>query len=113
MKLEVCIDRIESAVAAKAGGADRVEVCGALAVDGITPSYGLVEQCVELGGVEVMMMIRPHTGGFCYEKNDVDTMLRDIRVAKQLGVSGVVVGALREDGQIDRGLCQRLIEAAR
>ncbi len=113
MKLEVCIDHIASAVAAKAGGADRLEVCGALAVDGITPSYGLVEQCFEQGKVEVMMMIRPHAGGFCYEKNEVDTMLRDIRVARQLGVNGVVLGALRKDGRIDRELCQRLIDAAR
>jgi len=113
MKLEVCIDHIESALAAKSGGADRLEVCGALAIHGITPSYGLVEQCLELGGVEVIMMIRPHAGGFCYEKNDVDTMLRDIRVARQLDVTGVVLGALRKDGRIDRVLCQRLIEAAR
>lgn len=113
MKLEVCIDHIQSGLAAKAGGADRLEVCGALAVDGITPSYGLVEQCVELGGVDVMMMIRPHAGSFCYKKNDVDTMLRDIRVAKQLGVTGVVLGVLREDGRIDCELCRRLIEAAR
>src|SRR6188768_3830265 len=109
MKLEVCIDQIESALAAKAGGADRLEVCGALGVDGITPSYGLVEQCVELGGVEVMMMIRPHAGGFCYGKNEIDTMLRDIRRAKRLGVTGVVLGALRKDSRIDRELCMRLI----
>jgi copper homeostasis protein len=113
MKFEVCIDRIDSALAAKSGGADRLEVCSALAVDGLTPSYGLVEQCLELGGVEVMMMIRPHAGGFCYGNSEVDTMLRDIRVARQLGVSGVVLGALRKDGRIDRELCLRLIEGAR
>lgn len=113
MKFEVCIDHIESAFAAKAGGADRLEVCGALAVAGITPSYGLVEQCLEQVGVDVMMMIRPHAGGFCYGKTEVETMLRDIRVARKLGVAGVVLGALREDGRIDCELCQRLIEAAR
>lgn len=113
MKLEVCVDRIESARAAQAGGADRIEVCGALSIGGITPSRGLVEQCLELGSVEVMMMIRPHAGGFCYGAGDIDTLLRDIRVAKQLGVRGVVLGALREDGRIDRELCRRLIDAAR
>jgi len=104
---------MESARAAKSGGAARVEVCGALGLGGITPSRGLVEQCVKLGGIDVMMMIRPHAGGFCYGDDDIDTMLRDIRDAKQLGVQGVVLGALRDDGRIDHSLCQRLIEAAR
>ena len=113
MTLEVCIDRIESALAAVSGGADRLEVCSALGLDGLTPSHGLVEQCVELGLVEVMMMIRPHAGGFCYHAQEIDTMLRDVGVAKQLGVTGVVFGGLRGDGRIDRELCLRLIEAAR
>lgn len=113
MKLEICIDRIESAQAAMAGGADRIEVCGALDVGGITPSYGLVEQCVERGNVEVMMMIRPHAGGFCYESAEVDTVLRDLRVAQKLHVQGVVLGVLHRDGRIDRDLCRRLIDVAR
>ena len=113
MKLEICNDRLESAFAAKAGGADRIEVCGVLGAGGITPSYGLVEQCVELGGVDVMVMIRPHAGGFCYGADEVKTMLRDLRAAKELGVHGIVVGALRTDGRIDRDVCLRLIEAAR
>jgi copper homeostasis protein len=113
MTLEICIDRIESALAAVSGGADRLEVCCALGLDGLTPSYGLVEQCVKIGLVEVMMMIRPHAGGFCCGEQDISTMLRDIGVAKQLGVTGVVFGGLRGDGRIDPELCRRLIEAAR
>lgn len=113
MKLEICIDRVESALAAKSGGADRIEVCGALDVGGITPSYGLVEQCVAIGGIEVSTMIRPHAGGFCYGPEDVGTMVRDILAAKTLGVQGVVIGGLHQDGRIDRGVCQRLMEAAR
>ena len=113
MKLEICIDGIVSALAAKSGGADRIEVCGALSIGGITPSYGLVEQCVALGSVEVMMMIRPHAGGFCYGGVEVDTMLGDIGAAKRLGAQGVVFGALRSNRRIDRELCRRLIDAAR
>ena len=90
MKFEVCVDRFESAVAAKSGGADRIEVCGALCVGGITPSYGLLEQCVDLDNMEVMVMIRPHAGGFCYGSDEVSTMLRDIHAAKKLGVHGRV-----------------------
>jgi copper homeostasis protein len=112
VKLEVCIDRIDSAFAAKAGGADRIEVCGALRVGGITPSVGLIEQCVAIGGINVVVMIRPHGGGFCYEAADVQTMIGDIRQAKQLGVQGVVLGALRPDGQVDPELCRRFCDEA-
>lgn len=113
MKLEICIDGLASAQAAQAGGADRLEVCGPLALGGVTPSAGLVEQCLELNGLSVMMMIRPHAGGFCYDASEVDTMRRDIDWAKRLGVEGVVLGALRSDGRIDLPLCRRLIDAAR
>lgn len=113
MKLEVCIDRLESALAARDGGADRIEVCGALSVGGTTPSYGLTEDCASLGGLEVMMMIRPHAGGFSYGKDELGTMMRDIQVAKKLGVHGVVLGALRADGHVDSEVCQRLIDSAR
>lgn len=113
MTVEICIEHIASALAAQAGGADRIEVCGALELDGITPSYGLVEQCVELGDVAVMMLVRPHAGGFCYGAAELATIRRDIQVAHQLGVHGVVIGTLREDGRIDRNECLRLIEAAR
>jgi copper homeostasis protein len=113
MKLEICIDRLESALAAKAGGADRIEVCGALSTGGITPSIGLIEQCLAIGAIDVMVMIRPHAGSFCYEAADVQTMLGDIRRAKHLGVQGVVFGALLGDGQVDRELCRRLCDEAR
>ncbi len=113
MKLEVCIDRIKSALAARDGGAGRIEVCSALTVGGVTPSYGLVEQCIALRGVEVMVMIRPHAGGFKYGPDEVGTMLRDIQFAKERGAQGVVLGALHPDGRVDREICLRLIEAAR
>jgi copper homeostasis protein len=111
--IEVCIDRYESAVAAQDGGADRLEVCGALGADGITPSAALVEQCVELEAVDVMMMIRPHEGDFCYDAHDQATMLREIATAKRLGVQGVVLGALRADRTVDSELTRRLVEESR
>lgn len=113
MILEVCIDNFRSALAAKSGGANRLEVCGPLSVGGTTPSAGLIEQCVALGGVEIVVMIRPHEGGFYYHPEDVETMLIEIRCAKDLGAQGVVFGALTADNQIDVSTCQRLIEEAR
>ena len=113
MIVEVCIDRLESARAAFEGGADRLEVCGALGADGITPSAALVEQCVALSGIDVMMMIRPHEGDFCYDAHDLETMVRDIRLAKRLGVQGFVVGALKEDRTVDVECTRRLVAEAR
>jgi copper homeostasis protein len=111
--LEVCIDRFASAEAAVRGGADRIEVCGALGAEGVTPSIGLVEQCMTLSGVSRMVMMRPHEGGFCYDESDIQTMLTDIARIKATGAEGIVIGALQSDQSIDRETCRRLIDAAR
>ncbi len=118
MKLEICIESISSANTALVGGADRLEVCGNLAVGGVTPSPEIVERCVELSSADfprssVMMMVRPHSRGFVYNQDDLKAMLRDVDVAKRLGVQGVVFGALTADGCVDKSLCRRLIDAAR
>lgn len=109
--LEVCVDSFESVIAAREGGADRLEVCGPLATGGTTPSYGFVERCVDVSGLPVMMMIRPHDGDFHYDHDDVAIMKRDIEVAKKIGVSGVVFGALRGDA-LDENACCTLLDAA-
>ena len=110
--LEVCVDSFASAQAAKVGGADRLEVCSALAVGGTTPNFGLVEQCVADLQMPVMMMIRPHDGGFVYDNDHFETMLTNIEVAKSLGVQGIVFGALTADMVVDGELCKRVLEAA-
>ncbi|QEG40004.1 copper homeostasis protein CutC [Roseimaritima ulvae] len=110
--LEVCVDSFASAAAAQAGGADRLEVCSALQLGGTTPNFGLLEQCVGELDLPVMMMIRPHDGGFVYDSHHVDTMLADIRVARSLGVRGIVFGALTPQRNLDRETCRRLLDAA-
>lgn len=112
MLLEICIDCVESALAAKQGGADRLEVCGSLTVGGTTPSFGLVEQCVADVELPVMMMIRPHDGGFVYGRDELDTMFTDIEVAKSIGVLGVVFGCLDEQRAIHLEQCKQLVDAA-
>lgn len=109
--LEICIDSIASAKAAKRGGADRLEVCSALALGGTTPSFGLLEQCVTDLQMPSMMMIRPHDGNFVYDADHLETMLTDIEVAKSTGAQGVVFGCLTAEGEIDLESCQRLIDA--
>ena len=116
--LEVCVDSAESARNAKLGGADRLEVCSALALGGTTPSSGLIEYCVADLQMPVMMMIRPHDGGFVYSDDDIKVMVAEIEVAKSMGVQGVVFGALQNDPSkrgrltIHMGQCRTLVEAA-
>ena len=112
MILEICIDSIESAIAAKEGGADRLEVCSSLAAGGTTPSIGLVQQCIRLTRLPVMMMVRPHDGGFVYQQHDIETMLRNIDSAQSIGVNGIVFGCLDPLGSIDVAACRRILDAA-
>ena len=112
MILEVCIDSIESAMAAKAGGADRLEICSSLSAGGTTPSVGLIRQCIEQTGLPAMVMIRPHDGEFVYSESDIETMLLDIETANSLRVTGVVFGCLNGHGSIEMNQCRRLLEAA-
>ena len=110
--LEVCIDSISSAKAAKEGGANRLEVCSSLAGGGTTPSFGLVEHCAIDLEMPVMMMIRPHDGNFVYNKDDLDAMLTDIEVAKSIGAQGVVFGALTPNLELDLAVTKTLVETA-
>ena len=111
--VEVCLDSADSALAAQLGGADRVELCDNLIEGGTTPSAGKI--AAARGAIEIGLhvMIRPRGGDFCYSPLEVDAMLHDLAVAGDLGADGVVFGALRPDGTIDRETCARLIEAAR
>jgi copper homeostasis protein len=113
MLFEVCVDSIDSALAAVAGGAERLELCQALAEGGLTPSYGLVEACLEQCPVQLMMMIRPRAGDFVYSEAEFEVMKRDIATAKKLGVQGVVFGILRPDQTVDELRNKRLLELAR
>ena len=113
MQLEICIDCIESALAAEIGGAHRIEICNSLSSGGTTPSLGLVRQCVQRCKIPCMVMIRPHDGGFVYSNDDIRTMLDDIDAFKDLGVRGVVLGALTVSGDVDLQTMKRLIRAAR
>ena len=111
-KLEVCCGDMQSVLAAKAGGANRIELCRALDVDGLTPSKEMMEEAIGLG-IPVQVLIRPREGNFVYNEAEVESMIRDIRLAKRLGANGVVIGALKPDGSIDEETIRYLVEAAK
>ncbi len=110
--LEVCAGDIDSVVAAKLGGADRVELCSALACGGITPSIGLIRAAKAVDGIGVNVLIRPREGDFVYTPREADIILADIEAARNAGADGVVIGALTPDGDVDMPLTRRMIEAA-
>lgn len=111
--IEVCVDSVESAVAAEAGGAARVELCDNLMEGGTTPSAGAIAAAREKLSIKLHVIIRPRGGDFCYSDVEFEVMRRDIEFAKQLGVDGVVIGILLPDGSVDADRTRELVELAR
>lgn len=99
--LEVCCGSIDDAIEAQTGGADRIELCSALFLGGLTPSLGTLREARTRLQVPIMAMVRPRGGGFCYSEAEFLTMLRDAELAVENGADGVVFGILCPDGTID------------
>jgi len=101
IKVEICVDSVESAVAAQAGGADRVELCDNLMEGGTTPSVGAIKMARRLLNIKLHIIIRPRGGDFLYSNTEFEIMRCDIETAKSVGADGVVIGILKADGNID------------
>ncbi len=110
--LEIAASDFETTRSAVHGGADRIELCANLAEGGTTPSYGTIYQCRENFDVLLYPIIRPRGGDFLYTGDEYDAMLHDVKLCKQLGCDGVVIGLLKQDGTIDVERTAAIIEIA-
>jgi len=110
--IEIATSDFETTKAATTGGADRIELCANLGEGGTTPSYGTVYQCREAFDVLLYPIIRPRGGDFLYGIDEYEILLHDVKLFKQLGCDGVVIGLLNSDGTIDLKRTGALIDIA-
>lgn len=112
--LEVCCGSLHDVINAVEGGAERIELCSALSVDGLTPSCGLIETVRNLfPQIKIHVLIRPREGDFVYSENEKKIIYRDIRHAIMAGADAIVCGALTRDGDIDVEAVQNMIGMVR
>lgn len=112
IELEIACGSILDAVIADQGGADRVELCSALELDGLTPSLGTAFEVSERIGCPWIGMVRPRAGDFVYAKSELAVMDRDASLLMEAGASGIAFGCLTADGDVDARACRRLMRAA-
>ncbi len=110
--IEIATSDFSTTKSAVEGGADRIELCANLAEGGTTPSYGTIIQCRETFSVALFPIIRPRGGDFLYTDEEFAIMLRDVKLCKEAGCNGVVIGLLNKDGSIDVNRTAALVEAA-
>ena len=113
VKFEICSGSLQSALNAQEAGAHRVELCSALSLGGLTPSYGFIELARKRLKIDVNVLIRPRQGDFLYDSDEVAVMIRDIIACAQMGVNGVVIGALDPFGNVDVDACRAMVAVAK
>jgi len=109
---ELCAESIEACLAAHAGGAHRIELCSALSEGGVTPSYGFIREAIERSGLPVHVLLRPRVGDFIYTEAELAVMREDLKQARSLGATGVVLGLLHPDGTVDIARTREFVELA-
>ena len=111
--VEACVESVDGARAAEAGGAGRIELCAGLIEGGTTPSAGAIAEARERIAIPLFVIVRPRGGDFVYSGDELAVMRRDIASAASAGADGVVIGALTSAGRVDRAIVRELVELAR
>lgn len=113
MILEVIATSLSEAKVAEQAGADRIELITGFQEGGLTPSYGLIAAVVKEVQIPANVMVRPHSYSFVYQEEEIRTMLEDIRIIRELGAAGIVIGCLSPEQKIDTAALERLLDAAK
>lgn len=110
--LECCVDSVESALCAKEGGADRLELCANLVIGGTTPTLALFEEIRKHVDIRIHALIRPRFGDFLYSGHEAAVICREIKAFRRAGAEGVVIGSLRPDGSLHTEQMKRFMDCA-
>lgn len=110
--LETCIDSVESALNAERGGANRLEMCANLVIGGTTPSPCLFKEVRRRCKIRIHVLLRPRFGDFCYTDNEFHILKEEVKIFREMGADGVVVGVLRPDGTLNMEQMRQLVEEA-
>jgi copper homeostasis protein len=110
---ELCAETVDACLAAREGGADRIELCSGLSEGGLTPSHGLVREALQQSDLPVHVLIRPRGGNYLYTEAEIAVMAEDILHVKSLGAAGVVLGLLKADRTVDVETTRNFVQLAR
>ena len=110
--IEIATTDFTTTKSAVEGGADRIELCAALTEGGTTASFGTIKKCREAFDTQIFPIIRTRSGDFLYSDGEFDIMLHEVKLCKELGCDGVVIGLLAQDGTIDLKRSSKLVELA-
>lgn len=110
--VEICCNSIASAIAAKDGCADRIELCRDLECGGLTPTDEDIAYCVRKLGLRTHVLVRPRAGNFCYTEREQQEIIATVKRCKELSAAAVVLGFLTEDGKIDVETTCRMVQLA-
>lgn len=110
--LEICAQSYVSAMIAEQGKADRIELCAALEVGGLTPSLSLIQAVRRDLTIPMCVLIRPRAGDFCYTKEEFEIIKNDVIWCRDNGIDGVVVGCLDEKNELDAAKMKALARLA-
>lgn len=113
MEIEICASTIKSAVNAKLGGATRIEICENLEAGGTTPSFATIEYCIKKLKLETNVLVRPRAGNFVYSDEEFEVICKDVQMCKQLGANSVVVGFLKDNGELDADRLEKIVQIAK
>ena len=113
MIIEVCAESYEYAVKAEKAGADRIELCKDLHLDGLTPEYESAKRTIDSLNIPVFILIRPREGDFIYSDEEFELMRSDIVKFKEMGCKGIVSGVLNNDNSIDLKRTKELVELSK